>query len=120
MSLSAAFVAALGVSASFLPQELLELAGIAPDRFAAAIVQTSGALYIGFAILNWMAKGAMLGGIYGRPIVMANFAHFAIGAIALWKVPGPAAAGLIAAAALYSVFAAWFGYVLFGPGPTTA
>ena len=119
MTLSAAFLAVLGISASFLPQELLELAGIVPDRFATAIVQTSGALYVGFALLNWMAKGALLGGIYGRPIVMANFAHFAIGAITLWKAQGPAAAGLVVAATLYSVFAAWFGYVLFGPGPTT-
>ena len=117
MTLSAAFVAALGVAASFLPQEILGLAGIPPDRFAAAAVQIAGALYIGFALLNWSAKGTLLGGIYGRPIVMTNFTHFAIGAIVLWKVPGPYAPGLLAAAAVYSVFAAWFGYVLFGPGP---
>ena len=117
MTLSAAFVAALGVAASFLPQEILGLAGIPPDRFAAAAVQIAGALYIGFALLNWSAKGTLLGGIYGRPIVLANFTHFAIGAIVLWKVPGLSAPGLLAAAAVYSAFAAWFGYVLFGPGP---
>jgi hypothetical protein len=117
MMLSAAFVAALGVAASFLPHELLELAGIVPDRFAAAIVQIAGALYVGFALLNWFAKGTLLGGIYGRPIVMANFAHFAMGAIALMKVPGPSAVGLTVAASVYSVFAVWFAYVLFGPGP---
>ena len=120
MTLSAAFVAALGVSASFLPQEILGLVGMAPDRFAAAIVQVAGALYVGFAILNWSAKGTLLGGIYGRPIVLANFTHFAIGAIVMLKIPGPAEAGLLVAAGAYSVFAAWFGYVLFGPGPASA
>jgi len=120
MTLSAVFVAALGVSASFLPQEILQLAGLVPDRLAAAVVQLAGALYIGFALLNWSAKGALLGGIYGRPIVLANFAHFAIGAITLLKIVGLAEVGLLVAAAAYSVFAAWFGYVLFGPGPASA
>lgn len=120
MTLSAVFVAALGIAASFLPREILVLAGIVPDRAAAAIVQVAGALYIGFALLNWTAKGTLLGGIYGRPIVVANFTHFVIGAIVLLEGRGPKPAGLIAAAAFYSVFAAWFGYVLFGRGPASA
>lgn len=119
MTLSAVFMAALGFSASFLPQEIIELTGTVPDRFMAAAIQVAGALYIGFALLNWSAKGTLLGGIYGRPIVLANFSHFAIGAIALLKSGGPAVSLLVAAAA-YSVFAAWFGLVLFGPGPASA
>lgn len=51
---------------------------------------------------------------------MANFTHFAIGAIVLLKVPGHTDAGLRVAAAAYSVFAAWFGYVLFGASPASA
>ncbi len=120
MTLSAVFAAALGVAASFAPQEILQHAGVLPDRVSATIVQLAGALYLGFAILNWCAKGNMLGGIYGRPIVLANFAHFAIGAIVLLKVPGHADPGLLAGTAAYSAFAAWFGYVLFGPGPPAA
>ena len=119
MTLSAAFLAALGVSASFLPQEILARVGASPDRLIVAVVQIAGALYFGFAILNWTAKGTLLGGIYGRPIVLANFTHFAVGAITLLKVPGHTDAGLLVAAAAYSVFAAWFGYVLFGPGPAS-
>jgi len=94
--------------------------GASPDRFAVAVVQIAGALYFGFAILNWTAKGTLLGGIYGRPIVLANFTHFAIGAITLLKVPGQTEAGLLVGVVAYSVFAAWFGYVLFGPGPASA
>jgi hypothetical protein len=118
MTLSAALTAALGVAASFAPQEILQHARVQADPFPVAVIQLAGALYLGFAVLNWSAKGSMLGGIYGRPIGLANFGHFAIGAIVLWKVPGHADAGLLAGAAVYSVFAAWFGYVLFGPGPS--
>ena len=120
MTLSAAALAALGIIASFMPQEILGRAGMPADRFTVTLIQLAGALYLGFAFLNWMAKGTLLGGIYGRPIVMANFTHFAIGAIVLLEGRGPKPAGLIAAAAFYSVFAAWFGYVLFGPGPAKA
>jgi|GraSoiStandDraft_4_1057263.scaffolds.fasta_scaffold64160_4 hypothetical protein len=120
MTLSAALTAALGVAASFAPQEILQHARVQADPFPVAVIQLAGALYLGFAVLNWSAKGSMLGGIYGRPIGLANFGHFAIGAIVLVKLflAGHADAGLVAGAAAYSIFAAWFGYVLFGPGPS--
>ena len=86
MTLSAAALAALGLGASFLPQEILGRAAMPADRFSVAVIQLAGALYIAFALLNWSAKGALLGGIYGRPIVLANFSHFAIGAIVLLKI----------------------------------
>jgi hypothetical protein len=122
MTLSAALNAVLGVAASFLPQEILQYTGATADPFTVGVIQIAGALYIGFALLNWSARGALLGGIYGRPIVVANFAHFAIAAIMLVKLvlAGHADAGLVAAAAAYSIFAAWFGSVLFGPGPASA
>jgi hypothetical protein len=119
MTLSAVALAALGISASFLPQEILSRAAMPPDRFAVALIQVAGALYVGFAMLNWSAKGALLGGIYGRPIVLANFAHFAVGAIALFKIVVLGQLHVEAAilTAVYALFAAWFGFVLFGPGP---
>ena len=44
------------------------------------------ALYLGFGILNWMAKGTLIGGIYNKPIAIGNLMHFGVGAIALVKV----------------------------------
>lgn len=38
-----------------------------------------------FAMLNWMAKGSVIEGIYNRPITIANFTHFLIGSLALIK-----------------------------------
>lgn len=122
MTLSAATLAALGISASFLPQEILSRAAMTVDGFSVALIQIAGALYIGFAMLNWSAKGSLLGGIYGRPIVLANFAHFAIGGIVLVKIvaAGQLRVDVAVLTAVYLVFAAWFGFALFGPGPRQA
>ena len=119
MTLSAAFLAALGVSASFLPRELLAQARSPGGWFAEVVIQLAGAAWIAFAAVNWSARGNMLGGIYGRPIALGNFAQFAIGAITLLKNVGslrdyPA---LLVVTAGYALFAIWFGAVLFGPGP---
>ena len=122
MTLSAAALGALGLSTSFLPQEILIRAAMPADRFNVALIQIAGALYVGFAMLNWSAKGSLLGGIYGRPIVLANFAHFAIGAIVLAKIvaAGQMQIEVALLTAVYVLFAAWFGFVLFGPGPRQA
>ena len=119
MTSSAVFLAALGVGASFLPQELLARAASPADWLTTTIVQLAGAAWVGFAIVNWTARGTLIGGIYGRPIAFGNFAHFAIGAIVLLKIVprGHAGAGGVAVTVLYSAFAAWFGYALFSAGP---
>lgn len=84
------------------------------------LLQITGAMYLGFAILNWMARDVLIGGIYARPVALGNFLHFAVGTLTLWKtIGGGALRGreIIAGAIVYSVFAAWFGLVLFGhPG----
>jgi len=115
MTASAAFLAALGVAVTFLPQELSAHVGAPKEGAAVLLMQLLGALYLGIAMLNWMNRGNRIGGIYGRPVSMANFFHFAVGAMALLKgtVGHPIALEVAAMAAAYSVFAAWFGWVLF-------
>ena len=114
LTLSAAFMAALGVGLSFLPQELLSYTGAAVTGMTVVLVQVMGALYLGFAILNWMSRGVTIGGIYARPLAMANFMHFAVVAIVLVKFLMHQPLYFIAAAAfVYCVFASWFGLVLF-------
>ena len=120
---SAIFLGALGLAASFLPVEILGfLDELAHHRLEAVLVQLLGALMIGFAMLNWMAKGAALGGIYGRPIVAANLVHFTVGAIALVKVAalGDMPPGAILLTVAYVLFAVWFGATMFGRGPIGA
>ncbi len=83
---SAILLGILGVLLSFLPDEILIFLDNENSQFPSFFLQISGALYLGFAMMNWMAKGAHIGGIYNRPIAIGNFMHFGIGALTLLKV----------------------------------
>jgi hypothetical protein len=114
MTLSAIFMALLGIAASFLPQEILSYFGADPHGLGTLLIQMSGALYLGFAILNWMARDNLIGGVYSRPVALGNFVHFVVVAITLLKaLPGDATAPILAGAAVYTIFAVWFGLVVF-------
>jgi len=114
MSASAAFLAMLGLAALFLPQELLIYAGSSPAGFPLLVIQVSGALYLGFANLNWMARGVLIGGIYSRPLAMGNFLHFSIVTIVLAKtLSATTLFPLVACGIAYAIFAVWFGLVMF-------
>jgi len=105
----------LGLTASFFPKEILTNVGLFPTEILTLFLQVTGALYIGFAILNWMAKTVLIGGIYARPLAMGNFAHFMIAAIALAKAAlnNSVLPYLWIIAVIYSIFAVLFGIVLF-------
>ncbi len=85
MTLSAVTLAVIGIGLTFFPGEILQYLGIASSTPLLIILQLLGALYFGFAMLNWMAKGALIGGIYNKPVAVANAAHFLIGGLALVK-----------------------------------
>lgn len=85
MSLSTVTLAVIGISLTFLPNEIAEQFGLNTTKGFQLILQLLGALYFSFAMLNWMAKGSIIGGIYNRPIAVANLTHFMIGALALTK-----------------------------------
>jgi len=115
MSLSALFMVALGLLASFLPQEIAAHLGAPPGSGIVLIIQIGGALYLGFAILNWTAKAILIGGIYSRPVALGNFLHFAVVAITLLKalLGGSRSNEIIVGAIIYFFFGVWFGLVLF-------
>ena len=116
MAASALFMGALGLAATFMPQEIVASLGGSASRSIPLLVQIVGALYLGFAMLNWMAKASLIGGIYSRPVSVGNLLHFAVGAITLMKAiaAGERALIVVICAALYVVFAIWFGTVVFG------
>ncbi len=120
MIASAAFLAALGTGLNFLPNEIAQLAKIETTRPIQLILQLLGALYFAFAMLNWMAKGSLIGGIYNKPINTANFTHFTIGAITLIKLVSSnpnQPTGIWVLTVSYSIFSILFG-ILFYRHPT--
>ena len=48
--------------------------------------QLLGAAWLGVAALNWASQPAMLGGIYGRPVVLTNAVLYFIATTVLLKV----------------------------------
>jgi hypothetical protein len=112
LATSAAAMALAGVLLTFLPQEVLAATtGVAATPPAAAIVQVAGALYLGFAILDWMNRGNRHGGIYGRPLVVANLLQFWAAGMALLKAGGHPA--LTAAGVVSLALGVAFGALLF-------
>lgn len=115
MTASALFLLLLGIALTFLPQETLTYLGSGPAPLPVLLVQAAGALYLGFAFLNWTARGMLIGGIYNRPVSLGNFLHFAAGATALLKgaLGGHTDGLVLSVAVIYLVFAVWFGKVVF-------
>ena len=107
---------ASGGITTFAPRELLASSSVAVTPLGIILVQAAGALYLGFAILNWTAKDNLLGGIYSRPVALGNLLHFGIMAIALLKAvaTGERASTVLLACGVYVLFAAWFSVVTFG------
>lgn len=114
MSSSSVYLAASGAILTFLPNEVISSIGIVPNPISTLSFQLLGALYLGFAMLNWMAKGSLIGGIYNKPIVVGNFMHFGVGALALVKVVSKIQIHkeiVISLTAIYAIFAILFAYV---------
>lgn len=116
MTSSAILLGLVGVLLTFLPLEIMNLLEMEATKPFQLPWQILGALYFAFGMLNWTAKGSRIGGIYNRPIVVANFAHFMIGGLALLKAvfSNPELPNsLWILTIVYAYFAVVFGIMLF-------
>lgn len=110
------FMASL--AAIFAGGELLEFAGAAGTPLELALLQLLGAAVFSLAMLNWMNRYSRTGGIFGRPLVVTNFANSAISALMLIHLARRAgvSAALGIALGFYILLALAFGARLFMPG----
>lgn len=116
---SSILLAILGLTLNFLPGEIAKLFAMQPTISFRWLLQLMGALYFAFAMVNWMAKGAAIGGIYNKPVAIGNFTHFTIGALTLVKDIVAHTNEFVIVwilAALYCLFAILFGFIFFGKG----
>lgn len=105
-------MAVAGIAASFLPHEILRALEIQPTGLLPVIVQLLGAALFAFGLVNWTARGSLIGGIYHRPVAIGNLAHFVIGGLALLKAAaGHHRFGLWVAAIVYLGFAVAFAMI---------
>jgi hypothetical protein len=106
--------AVFGLLLLFGPEQVSGLLGAEPTPHP--LLQLLGAALLGFAAMNWIARGSVLGGIYGRAVVGANQTHLTVGALLLLKraveTPHPYP-WLWAVAGLYALGAGYFTYLTF-------
>lgn len=110
------YLATIGIGLVFLPHEIAGPFGAGRNETFILTLQIIGSLYLGFGMMNWIAKNSLIGGIYNRPLVLGNLFHFLVSAFALIKVVGQYTGGqfkvILTIAILYSLFAICFGYLL--------
>ena len=113
---SAIIFTLIGINLILFPKEILNHLELGDSDTLELLMQIIGSLYCGFAMLNWMSKENLIGGIYNRPISAANWTHFAIACLALIKgiFANPNSSYIIWIITIfYSIFAILFGIVLF-------
>ena len=86
MTTSAILLGILGIIFSFFPDEIIAYLNIDSNPISIFFLQILSSLYLGFGIMNWMAKGSIIGGIYNKPIAIGNMMHFGAGTIAMLKI----------------------------------
>jgi hypothetical protein len=80
-----------GLALTFGPDEVLRSAGGSATPLDLWLVQLLGAALLGLAVLNWVQRYALVGGIYGRPLLLANLIFSTVGFFAsarTWSVHG--------------------------------
>jgi hypothetical protein len=116
LSVSGVFLCLAGILLTFAPQETAAALNLPA---APIVMQLLGAGLLGFGMMNWTARGSMLGGIYGRAIVIANAIHFSVAGAALVKHGAAHGGSLLfwVLAGLYAYGAVFFLTLLFGGSP---
>jgi hypothetical protein len=111
---SAVVYFAAAVVCIFAGDEVLVRSAAAGTPLERILIQALGAALFGFAMLNWMNRFATIGGIYGRPLIVANFAHAFTAAMVVLQVSRRTSLTMPARAALaaYGTIAIAFGVAL--------
>lgn len=111
MITSAAYFILSGLLLTFFPQEVYAWQNASADSFHLIIAQTLGASMLALAVLNWYSKNNILGGIYGKPLTLANFLFFFVSFMTYLKADGGALVWTLTA--INGIFATTFGYITF-------
>jgi hypothetical protein len=114
VTISALCLGAAGLLLLFAPRETGD-ALVPAAAGADAVLQLLGAAFLGFAMMNWTARGAALGGIYGRAVVVGNLMHLLGGAfVLLGKVSSvDATPAFLVLTGLYALGAVLFVYLTY-------
>jgi hypothetical protein len=115
MTSSSLILGLAGIFALFMPDVLLSTQGVAVTGTASILIQLMGALYFSFALMNWTAKDSAIGGIYARPVSLANFGHFFAGTLLLikYQLSNAINQSVLVVLVVYAVYAVCFYWLVF-------
>ena len=114
MTASALFLGIIGILLSFFPKEIAIYLNFDTNLISILFLQILSSLYLGFGILNWMAKNNLIGGIYSRPLTIGNLMHFGVSTIAFIKITFKIQANfefILPLTIIYSIFTLCFAYI---------
>ena len=115
MTSGAILFALIGINLILFPKVILNHLELGVSDTLEILMQTIGSLYYGLAMLNWMSRGNLIGGIYNRPVIVANLTHFGIAVLVLIKgiYTNPSLSYIIwIITIMYSIFTILFGILL--------
>jgi hypothetical protein len=115
---SAATLVTGGILLLFAADSLLPALVPSFPASAAWLGQLIGAGWLAMAVLNWTTRDLLIGGVYGRPVVMANSALYFISATVIGKAITRTHPTLMHAVtfAICALFAIAYGWLLYrGP-----
>lgn len=98
-----------------MPQEFLASVGERPSAPLVLLAQLGGAMAMAWAVLDWMSRGQRVGGIYSRPLALANSLQFTMGSLTLLRMTAAGTIGLPESALVvpYTALAVWWFAALF-------
>lgn len=82
---SAAVLAAGGIALLFSADTILPALAPGFPGHASWLGQIVGAGWLAVAALNWLSRSTLIGGIYGRPVVLTNLILYFIGSMVLLR-----------------------------------
>lgn len=110
---SALFMFIISLGFLLIPDMLLVLMQTPQTDFIMLLMRFGGIFFLSFAVLNWMAKNAFLGGNLNRPVAAGNFVHFLSGSVLLLLfLLGEPSAFPIILTSIYVLFTVSFGLIL--------
>ena len=115
MTITSLTLALAGLVALFEPENVLAMFNAPLTNSLSVLMQLLGALYFGFALMNWTAKDSAIGGIYARPVSLGNFGHFLTGGLLLlrYQFSNPFNLSIVLLLSIYAIFALLFYWLVF-------
>ena len=115
---SAALLLVAGIVLLFASDDVLPRLVSGFPESGAWVGQLLAAALLALGATNWLSRSQLLGGIYGRPVVMANAVFYFVAAMVTLRAAasGDVANSLWVVAAVVSLLAVVYGWLLFrGP-----